>query len=461
MIKALLHRAQRWVERLIFFTILAYLCTGNAPTPGAFDTQIERIMGVDRFDFAGWMIDALLEKGAVGSLPIQDYLDASQRAQFVVDYLDRTRRLFSIERDIDRIYADPNVTDPDAVSAARRAERDGLRAEIEQRRPTLEAIIQDQIATVLAEEGLSIGGRVFPPVLARITPLPHILILSPRDRIERVDSFDLSASLPVERIEVIENQVSAQLDKSAFVTPIGGLALYPAMIVETSDLLWLIEVIAHEWVHNWMFVRPLGMALLLGSGGDVWTINETVASLAGKEVGVLVLKRFYPDIAKRDYAYVYDPPKPAGKSDAPPLAPAPNVFNFNHAMRETRVQVDEYLATAHDLNIKAGEAEAAGRSDEARLLRADALTRIVKAETYMEEQRRLFLEKGYRIRKLNQAYFAFYGSYADEPGAAGADPVGPAVVELRSKIPSLSEFLNTVASVTTFDDLKRALVQYP
>jgi hypothetical protein len=233
------------------------------------------------------------------------------------------------------------------------------------------------------------------------------------------------------------------------------------MIVETSDLLWLIEVIAHEWVHNWMFVRPLGMALLLGSGGDVWTINETVASLAGKEVGVLVLKRFYPDIAKRDYAYVYDPPKPAGKSDAPPPAPAPNVFNFNHAMRETRVQVDEYLATAHDLNIKAGEAEAAGRSDEARLLRADALTRIVKAETYMEEQRRLFLEKGYRIRKLNQAYFAFYGSYADEPGAAGADPVGPAVVELRSKIPSLSEFLNTVASVTTFDDLKRALVQYP
>jgi len=461
MIKALFHRAQQWMERLVFLAVLAFFFTGNAPTPGAYDTQIERIIGAERFDFADWMIDALLEKGAVGALPFQDYLDDSQRAQFVVDYLDRTRRLFSIERDINRIYADPDATDPDAVSIDRRAERDGLRAEIERRRPTLEAIIQDQIATVLAEEGLSMGGRVFPPVLARITPLPHILIISPRDRIERVDGFDLSASLPVERIEVIENQVFAQLDRSAFVTPIGGLALYPAMIVETSDLLSLIEVMAHEWVHNWMFVRPLGMALLLGSGGDVWTINETVASLAGKEVSVLVLKRFYPDIAQRDYAYVYDPPRPAEKADAPPPAPDPNVFSFSQAMRETRVQVDAYLAQAHDLNAKAGEAEAAGRFDGAESLQAEALAWIVRAETYMEERRRLFLENGYRIRKLNQAYFAFYGSYADEPGAAGADPVGPAVVELRSAIPSLAEFLNTIASVTTFDDLKRALAQHP
>ena len=46
----------------------------------------------------------------------------------------------------------------------------------------------------------------------------------------------------------------------------------------------------------------------------------------------------------------------------------------------------------------------------------------------MEQRRQLFVENGYYIRKLNQAYFAFYGAYADVPGgAAGEDPVGPAV----------------------------------
>jgi len=44
------------------------------------------------------------------------------------------------------------------------------------------------------------------------------------------------------------------------------------------------------------------------------------------------------------------------------------------------------------------------------------------------------VRNGYYIRKLNQAYFAFYGAYADVPGGpAGEDPVGPAVRALRSQ----------------------------
>ncbi|MCZ7674510.1 MAG: hypothetical protein M5U34_48980 [Chloroflexi bacterium] len=34
---------------------------------------------------------------------------------------------------------------------------------------------------------------------------------------------------------------------------------------------------------------------------------------------------------------------------------------------------------------------------------------IEGAEAYVEARRRLFVENGYQIRKLNQAYFAFYG----------------------------------------------------
>ena len=75
----------------------------------------------------------------------------------------------------------------------------------------------------------------------------------------------------------------------------------------------------------------------------------------------------------------------------------------------------------------------------------------------MRQRRAVFAEHGYLIRKLNQAYFAFHGAYADEPGAAGEDPVGPAVKRLRDRSPSLLAFLDTIAPMTSFDELKRAL----
>jgi hypothetical protein len=77
----------------------------------------------------------------------------------------------------------------------------------------------------------------------------------------------------------------------------------------------------------------------------------------------------------------------------------------------------------------------------------------------MEERRQVFWENGYLIRKLNQAYFAFYGAYNDDPGggAAGADPVGPAVQAFREKFVNLADFLKAISWVDSFDELKRSL----
>jgi hypothetical protein len=99
-------------------------------------------------------------------------------------------------------------------------------------------------------------------------------------------------------------------------------------------------------------------------------------------------------------------------------------------MHETRVQADKLLAE--------------GKIDE--------------AEAYMEQRRQLFWQNGYLIRKLNQAYFAFHGAYADVPGGApGEDPVGPAVRSLREQSHSLADFINTLACMTSFDQLKKAI----
>jgi hypothetical protein len=86
---------------------------------------------------------------------------------------------------------------------------------------------------------------------------------------------------------------------------------------------------------------------------------------------------------------------------------------------------------------------------------------VERAEAYMEERRAFFVENGYAIRKLNQAYFAFYGAYADTPGATGDDPVGPTVVALREQSDSLRDFLRRVAPVTSFEQLQEQLEAAP
>ena len=83
---------------------------------------------------------------------------------------------------------------------------------------------------------------------------------------------------------------------------------------------------------------------------------------------------------------------------------------------------------------------------------------IELAEQFMEYRRGVFWENGYRIRKLNQAYFAFHGAYADSPvSSAGEDPVGAAVRQLRAQSASLSEFVDAVSKVTSFEELEGLL----
>ena len=74
----------------------------------------------------------------------------------------------------------------------------------------------------------------------------------------------------------------------------------------------------------------------------------------------------------------------------------------------------------------------------------------------MEERRKEFVAHGYRLRRLNQAYFAFHGTYADT-GAAGVSIVGQQIEELRRRSPSLADFLRTAAEFTDAEDLSAYL----
>ncbi|HMN60538.1 MAG TPA: hypothetical protein PJ988_09255, partial [Anaerolinea sp.] len=123
------------------------------------------------------------------------------------------------------------------------------------------------------------------------------------------------------------------------------------------------------------------------------------------------------------------PPEEQPQPTQPAEPPAPPAFDFRAEMHTTRVHAEELLS----------------------------LGKIDEAEAYMEARRKVFWDHGYLIRKLNQAYFAFYGAYNDTPGggASGADPVGPAVQALRKQSTSLAAFLNTIAQVTSFEQLQK------
>jgi hypothetical protein len=64
---------------------------------------------------------------------------------------------------------------------------------------------------------------------------------------------------------------------------------------------------------------------------------------------------------------------------------------------------------------------------------------------------------GYYIRKLNQAYFAFHGTYALSP--TSVSPVAKQLEELRSYVPEVGEFLAAVRKASTYDKFLEILAE--
>jgi hypothetical protein len=295
-----------------------------------------------------------------------------------------------------------------------------LRREEARLAPIVEAVLEDQLSAVIARLGLSLGGQPLPPVSYHVSPLPSSLIVSPREVIRQEANISLKVGLTTDQKEALEEKVDKALNVSSLVVAVGGIGVYPTMVMQTTDLNWLAEVVAHEWIHNFLSFRPLGINY--ATSGELRTMNETVAAIGGKELGRALIETYYPEFL---------PPPPQPLPPAPSAKPPqPPPFDFRKEMHETRVRVDELLAQG----------------------------RIEEAEAYMEERRIFFWENGYQIRKLNQAYFAFHGAYADEPiGAAGEDPIGAAVRKLRALSPSLAAFLNRISWMWSPQQLMEAI----
>lgn len=407
---------RKMLRLIVLIAISVVLLGSSVLLPGE---QVENIRAFTRdieFDYVTWTIDALTIKLNQIALGIHSYLSLEDHHQLAVEHLDLIGRIQALEYTIAKIYADPEIQDPDQASADYRAELEALNKRRSQIAPITESIFQTQLADIAAHAGLTIAGQPVPPILFHSTALPHALIVSPRDEIKQDANISINPDLSIEEQIALESKVDNKLSVSSLVVRIGGIGVYPTMITRTSDINWLTEVIAHEWIHNFLSLRPLGVNYL--TSPELRTMNETTAAIAGKEIGLMLMEKFYSELLPPQHDIETHP------SDETLDEP---VFDFRAEMRTTRETVDQLLME--------------GGVDE--------------AESYMEARRLFFWENGYQIRKLNQAYFAFHGAYADQPGGpAGEDPVGEAVRQLRVESDTLAEFINRMSSMTSFEQLQ-------
>lgn len=367
--------------------------------------------------------------GKISSLslgPVRQ-LSYSQQRKILRDYFQILSKSINLQNQLESLYADPSVELKPDEQTILETELRNTEEQLNQLELLAEDVLQDQISQSLKDLGLSAIPQPFPPVLYRSTDLPRNLVISPRNIIRQEKSVSLATDISLDDEIKIETEVEENTDFSALVVPVGGVSTYPTMVIQTENLLGLLETVAHEWIHNYLAFRPLGWNY--STSPALRTMNETTASIAGIEISQYVIKKFYPDLVRSKDNITYE----TYEISAIKNLSYEDDFNFQKEMYLTRLRVDELL----DQN------------------------KIGEAEEFMESRRRIFWENGYRIRKLNQAYFAFYGAYADQSySAAGADPVGEDVRLLRTRSKNLAEFIRTMRGLSSYQSLENLLHTY-
>jgi len=324
------------------------------------------------------------------------------------------RRYFALASDVAALEHN------DAAGLADVATLDEKRREQKGIENRVEDILERRLTTVLEDEGLTTSlplfssvRFVFPPVDFEFDRPPTVLAVSPRNEIHLQKAILLRSGLSAREVSSLEAETEAT-GVSSLVVDIHAVAFYPSAIPSDTTYEAAVDSMAHEWLHQYFFFHPLGRSYF--DSNATRTLNETAANIGGRELGRLLRERF-----------------PLGEShapaSAPPATPQTPKIDFRKEMRDLRAQVDALL----------GE----GKVDD--------------AEALMEQRREFLAENGYYIRKINQAYFAFNGLYADTP--ASRSPIGPKMTELRQLSPSLGVFLRAVSGITSEKELDGLLAR--
>ena len=400
---------KRWVVRvsvtLLLLLLLPLLREDNADV-----SPLARATAPYRFSLEGWILQNLPSKWIYQLRQLLPGQSASQeeRGDSLQEYFSLGDEVRQLQGELGRRAA-RSASPGDEPITELEDRLDRLTDRRNDLRPLVEDTLERKLSAVLKEQGLrwKLGPFqiLFPPVDLRLDRMPDLLAISPRDRIGLTDTRLLQGGLTLGEKEALEEAVLVEQELSALVVGLGGLAAYPTIISPTQSHRAVLDTMAHEWLHQYWFFHPLGFSY--NSSAEMTTLNETAADIAGRELGELVFQRIREQLSL--------PSSPASWQES-------TDFDFSREMRQTRLQVDALLGQG----------------------------RVEEAERYMEEQRLLFVENGYNIRKLNQAYFAFNGTYAESP--ASVSPIAGQLHHLRERSLDLGAFVRTVAGFGSYKE---------
>lgn len=367
-------------------------------------TKVEELSAQYHFDVVGWEIRNLpskwFRKINVRIFPFRSKSDTSIKT--VLEYFRLTE-----EAQYTQWLVNQEASRGNSTTKKFELELNKIKSQQRLLRPGVEDFLEKELSNTLYREKIpaKIGGLVLPPVALVLVNPPKMLSISPRDRILLTETILLTPNISVQEKEQLEKHILQKEDKSALVAGIGGLSTYPSFITPTG-LRNTLNIAAHEWLHHYLTFQPLGRNVY--KDANMRTLNETTANIFGDELGDLI----YTQLTGKDV-----PSRIASNQES---CEKPK-FCFNKEMHKTRLHVDELLNKGM----------------------------ILGAEKYMEKQRQLFVENGYNIRKLNQAYFARNAPYADNP--ASTSPIFDQLVQLRHESSSLAQFIHTISGISNYD----------
>jgi len=395
--------------RLRKAVLLAVALILLVPPSGDFHvTPVERIASEHIFSLLEWEAANFPKKWirAVGYLVPGAKPSRDERLAIVDEYLEVVRRADKERRRVEGAAQLGGVGGSTAAAKSAAASDEYLRELLAEKRrlqPEAEEALEAEISAVLADFGFqSRVGLIWPPLDFRFTQPPTLLVISPRNEIRMVGGVFLDPEIePFDR-DAVEKRVVEELDYSAYVDDLAGLATFPNMVNDLYTARTIARTAAHEWLHAYWFFHPFGRNYF--ASDEMTTLNETAATLAGNELGDIAFARMGGDLSENARRY-------AAESQANP--------DFTAFMRETRLEAERLLS--------------------------DGM--VDAAEDYMRKRQWELRLRGYYIRKLNQAYFAFRGRYGDSP--ASVSPVGERMRELRSYAADVGEFINMVSAVST------------
>ncbi|MFC1871947.1 hypothetical protein ACFLYF_06105 [Chloroflexota bacterium] len=397
--------------KLVLFAGLALAILSGAgctAVPG-FDDRLHSIVEPYEFSIAQWELDTIPRE-------VQEW--ACYEPEAVDDEVAAVQQYFLMAQTIKTAeYQLEAAGGGQGDTASLEAEMATLRERKSALVPAVERILARQVREALVQQGIHnplLNIKVgFPPLNYTLATPPHLVVVSPRDRIESMREITLEPVLGLEDIQNIEDKIDA-LGVSSLVVELGGFGgTYPTFVSDSGGLRYTIDTVVEEWLHQYLAFTPLGFSYLLDTTGvlrnyEIATMNETLAGMVSGEIGGLVYREYYS----------------SGDEESQRQDTG---FDFNLEMRQIRIAVDAYLAQ--------GE--------------------IDKAEALMAERRQYLMSNGYYIRKLNQAYFAFHGAYADEP--TSISPIGVDMRKLRGQSASLKDFLDKASLMTNRADLQQSL----